>query len=123
MFFYEKNILSVLAEGYLDLTFRNAFWDNNKLYWFDQEWMLENIPAKYILFRAVGTLYYSFPDLEDILPLTELYERYGICDIVKQFSQLEDFFNKSIISFSFLPSGIFALSIYYIGFNLKIHIL
>ena len=95
----------VLAEGYLDLTFRNAFWDNNRLCWFDQEWMLENIPAKYILFRAVGTLYYSFPDLDDILPLAELYDRYGMCDIVKQFSQLEDFFNKSIIDTMHMKEG------------------
>ena len=63
------------------------------------------IPAKYILFRAIGTLYYSFPDLEDILPLTELYDRYGMCDIVKQFSQLEDFFNKSIIDTMHMKEG------------------
>lgn len=43
----------VLSKGFPDLTFRNSFWINNDLVFFDQEWELANTPVNYVLFRAI----------------------------------------------------------------------
>lgn len=43
----------VLSEGFPDLTFRNSFWINDDLIFFDQEWKLANTPVNYVLFRAI----------------------------------------------------------------------
>lgn len=43
----------VLDVAYLDMTFINSFFDGQELIFFDQEWNVENIPIKYVLYRAV----------------------------------------------------------------------
>ena len=47
-----------LKSGYLDMIFRNAFWIDDEFWWFDQEWNLENIPAKYPMYRAIVEMYH-----------------------------------------------------------------
>src|SRR5699024_7588369 len=48
---------TILANGYIDMNFNNCFWKNGQLIFFDQEWMVENIPVNYILYRAVKYAY------------------------------------------------------------------
>ncbi len=51
------------------MIFRNAFYKQGDLYWFDQEWILESIPAKYILYTAIVEFYQSFPQCEQVLSI------------------------------------------------------
>jgi 2-polyprenyl-3-methyl-5-hydroxy-6-metoxy-1,4-benzoquinol methylase len=90
---WEKNILysldknispskekygSILATGYIDMALRNAFYDNGRLIWFDQEWKLENVPAKAILFYALVLFYNEYKDADSFLPYNEVLEKYGL---------------------------------------------
>lgn len=86
----------ILKQGYLDMTFKNAFCMNGKVVWYDQEWMLENIPAKFILYRALGTTYYSFQDQKDKISIREWLEEYGILEVIEEFRMLESLFNGSV---------------------------
>lgn len=86
----------ILRYGYLDMTFRNAFIRDKKLVWFDQEWMLENVPADYIIYRALGTVYFSHPDINDKVPMSDIIEKCGLNDSWEGFKEIEKLFSSSI---------------------------
>ena len=86
----------ILKNGYLDMTFRNAFVSNENLLWFDQEWMLENVPADYIIYRALGTVYFSYRDINDTVPMERIIEKCGLKDSWSGFKEIERLFSSSI---------------------------
>lgn len=86
----------VLRYGFLDMTFRNAFVVDDELYWYDQEWMLENIPADYIIFRSLGTVYFSYKDINEKIPMEYLIRKCGLESTWEHFVQLEGLFSMSI---------------------------
>lgn len=88
----EEKYGSILEVGYLDMIFRNAFLIEEKIYWFDQEWILENVPAKYILYRAITQLYSSWKYTNTILPVRELILRYELLPAWKDFELLDNLF-------------------------------
>lgn len=47
----------ILQNGYLDMTFYNAFLDRNSLIFFDQEWCVPGLPVEFILYYAVKCVY------------------------------------------------------------------
>ena len=95
----EENISygPILKYGYLDMTFRNAFVRDDTLIWFDQEWMLENIPADYVIFRALGTIYYSYPEMNEKVPMADLIEQCGLKDAWEGLKRIENLFTASIL--------------------------
>lgn len=92
----EEKYGPVLKYGYLDMTFRNAFMVDGELYWYDQEWMLENIPADFIIFRALGTVYFSYPDINDSMPMQWIIDKCGLQDGWEACKKLETLFSASI---------------------------
>ena len=68
----------ILRQAYMEMMPMNTFYDDGKLIFFDQEFMRENYPAKYPMFRAV---YYSYGYLDSIVSLDELKERYGLTGV------------------------------------------
>lgn len=86
----------ILKNGYLDMTFRNAFVSNENLIWFDQEWMLENVPADYIIYRALGTVYFSYQDINDKIPMERIIEKCGLKASWEGFKEIEKLFSTSI---------------------------
>lgn len=92
-----KNYGSILKKGYLDMILRNAVWKGDGFRWFDQEWMLENVPAKFVFYRAVAEVYKSFPIIDEHLPFTEVAKEFGIMQILKELKQLEELFGMSIL--------------------------
>ncbi len=82
----------ILKVGYLDMILRNAFYVDDEIEWFDQEWILECIPAKYILFRVIAELYISFPWVESIISLVELAERYELFFVWDDFRKMQQLF-------------------------------
>ena len=43
----------ILRKGYVDMVPKNCFVDGDELLWFDQEWTLDYIPVKFVLYRAI----------------------------------------------------------------------
>ena len=87
----------VLEIGYLDMIFRNAFLIGKEIYWFDQEWILDHVPAKYILYRAITQLYSSWKYANDILSIKELILRYDLLPAWKEFELLDNLFAGIVI--------------------------
>lgn len=86
----------ILKNGYLDMTFRNAFLHDEDLVWYDQEWMLENIPADYIIYRALGTVYFSYPEINDYVPMESVIKQCGLEKSWNGFKKIEQLFSASI---------------------------
>ena len=47
----------LLAHGFMDMTFYNAFWTEKGLLFFDQEWDFPGLPLRFILYYAVKISY------------------------------------------------------------------
>lgn len=96
----EKNTKSygpILSIGFLDMIFRNAFYKQGDLYWFDQEWILESIPAKYILYTAIVEFYQSFPQCEQVLSIKEIAKKYEIENLWDEFGQMRQMFFETVV--------------------------
>lgn len=87
----------ILKTAYLDMILRNAFWIDGQMYWFDQEWILENVPAKYVMFNAIIEFYGSFPELEEVLPIEEIALRYEITAIWDELRQFKTLFQNTVM--------------------------
>ena len=58
------DIDTVLERGYPGMMFSNCFTEGDSLIFFDQEWTVENIPAGYLLSRALKQFFLAFPNRE-----------------------------------------------------------
>ena len=87
----------ILKIAYIDMIPRNCFLKEGMFFWFDQEWKLENIPSKYILYRAIHFLYMENPWIDEVLEREELIKRYHIQDCQEPFYTLELMFYSSIV--------------------------
>lgn len=92
----EERYGPVMKKGYLDMILRNAFLIENDWYWFDQEWALENIPAKYILYRGIKFFYYSYPEVEKNFPIERILSHYRVLGVQEEFSIIEKVFLQAI---------------------------
>ena len=79
----EENTGPVLKEAYIDMIPYNAFLTDTGLCYYDQEFVWENTPANYVMFRAVrytsihlGALFDPWKDM--------LFERYGISKALRK---------------------------------------
>lgn len=88
----------VLKAGYVDMIPRNGFvdWEGDFI-WFDQEWLLDNVPSRFILLRGVAETYSSFPELEKSVPIMDFMKHYGIDKHLDVFVLLSELFMSSII--------------------------
>lgn len=82
----------ILKTGYLDMIPRNAFVKEGIIYWFDQEWTLENVPAGFVLYRALLRFYCSYEEANQTLPLSALAGRYGLAAGWRDYQRLESLF-------------------------------
>ena len=58
-----KSKLNFIKYGIFDLIFQNCFLINNEYYFYDQEWIEENIPLEFIIYRAITYLCNSEKDI------------------------------------------------------------
>lgn len=72
----------ILRRAYMELIPLNCFYDTEKkdFYYFDQEFVRENYPAKYVLFRAIHYIYCFTPNAQQYYPKEKLLDRYGLTD-------------------------------------------
>lgn len=72
----------ILKKAYMELIPLNCFYDNasDSFLYFDQEFVRENYPARYVLFRAIHYIYCFTPNAERYYPRQKLIEKYEMED-------------------------------------------
>ena len=76
---------------------RNAFWDGDRVVWFDQEWVLDHVPARFAMYRALVRFYKDHPELENIYASGRLIEEYKIGSAWGEYQLLENLFSDAVI--------------------------
>lgn len=75
----QKNEIGIiLKRGYVDLIALNCFYDNGKFLFYDQESYVKNFPAKAILLRTIDTIYMKQSGFEQIYPMDDMLEYFGL---------------------------------------------
>ena len=79
------NDFTFVKYGIYDLIPQNCFVIDGDYYVYDQEWMEENIPLEYILYRIILNL----PEARNYLNFDEIYERFNLNKFIKMFEELD----------------------------------
>lgn len=84
----------ILQKAYMELIPLNCFYnpDTKEFLYFDQEFVRENYPAKYVLFRAIHYIYCFTPNAEQYYPIQKLIVKYGMEDTWDIYMQEEQRF-------------------------------
>lgn len=91
----EPNILENLhfvKQGLWDMTFKNCFYIDGEIYFFDQEWNSKNLPVEYILYRS---LVYTI-SLRRYVNIDKLIEKYKLNKYRNIFEQLDEKMQEKI---------------------------
>lgn len=77
----------ILAKGYIDMVPLNCFYDasvadtKRRFIYYDQEFYIENCPAKAIMYRSISIIYDGTDkDFERLVPRRDVLERYGLAE-------------------------------------------
>ncbi|MGB4661422.1 MAG: LicD family protein, partial [Mobilitalea sp.] len=85
----------ILKKAYIELIPLNCFYGAGQFFFFDQEFVKNNYPAKYILFRAIHYMYGFAPHADSFLPLQKLKDKYGLTELWEILKKEEgDFLTK-----------------------------
>lgn len=84
--------LHFLKNGLWDMTFKNCFLLDDKFLFFDQEWNEENLPAEYILYRAI---LYTI-SLRRFIKIDDLLEKYNLTQYIELFTKLDEKLQEEI---------------------------
>ncbi len=81
----------ILKKVYLELIPLNCFYDKEreKFLFFDQEFVREYYPAKYVLYRAISICYGFIQGMQQILPIQKVKEHYGM-ELVWEYYRAEE---------------------------------
>ena len=71
----------ILDKAYIDMIPINCFYIDNEFYFFDQEFVRRNFPAKYVLYRVLKYTYFFIPKAEEIVPLEDLKGNYELKEV------------------------------------------
>ena len=85
----EENAGVILERAYIDMIPYNCFYNNGILMFYDQEFIKENYPAKFVLFRAIRYTYIYIKGAESIIPIQFFKEKYALDDVWDIFEGIE----------------------------------
>lgn len=68
----------ILSRAYIEMIPMNAFWVNNDFVFFDQEFVCDNYPAGYVLFRALKNTYIFIPEAERLVTLHDMKKHFNL---------------------------------------------
>lgn len=68
----------ILRKAYIEMIPVNSFYDNGDMLFYDQEFTKDNCPANYVLYRALHDVYAFSPEIEQIISLDLMKERYNL---------------------------------------------
>lgn len=86
----------ILKKAYIEMIPVNCFYDQGEFLFYDQEFARENCPANYVLFRALRDMYFFASELEEIVPLETLMDRYGLTSTWEYYEQEEELFQTEL---------------------------
>lgn len=82
----------ILRRGYLDMVPLNSFYIDGNFVFYDQEFCEENYPANVIITRMINTFYSGNVEMERLLPINTLFERYGLEKYRERWAKMESKF-------------------------------
>ncbi len=83
----------ILMKGYIDLIPYNCFRSDEGLIYYDQEFMVPDCPAAYIIYRAIHYTYLHLPKMQETVPQEEMMGRFGLTEKhCTAFQEREDWF-------------------------------
>lgn len=100
----EENAGKILQHAYIDMIPYNCFYIDNNLMFYDQEFVKECYPAKYVLFRALRYTYIYIQDAERIIPLQHFKDRYELNEVWNIFEKEESSFVEDNRNYDILSS-------------------
>lgn len=87
----------ILRKGYIDMASINCFVIDGRFVFFDQEFVVENLPATALMLRTIKFIYKQGGKLEKILPMKLVLKRYHIYRYFEMFERFEQVFFGSIL--------------------------
>lgn len=78
--------------GLWDMTFKNCFYIDDELYFFDQEWAEENLPTEYILYRSI---LYTI-SLRRFINIEDWFKKYDLFKYRTIFEELDNKMQEKI---------------------------
>lgn len=94
--------LTLVKKLYLDLILENSFYIDNKFYYFDQEWYLENVPVEFLLFRLISNLFTYNPEISEVVKYCEFYEKFDIMKNLDLYKKIEQIFQQEILDYKII---------------------
>ncbi len=85
----KENAGVILKRAYIDMIPYNCFYRDGNFLFYDQEFVRECFPAKYVLFRALRYTYIYVTEAERMLPLAYFKEKYALTKVWQVFEQEE----------------------------------
>ena len=82
----------ILTKAYLDMVPTNVFVVDSRFVFFDQEYCCDNYPAKYVLYRALVTLYNAEPEISKFVPQEKVQEWFELTTIWPVFREADSNF-------------------------------
>lgn len=87
--------LNFVKYGLWDLIFQNIFYIDKEFYFYDQEWIEENIPLEFIIYRQINII----KELKELINFDEKKELFNINDKnIELFKELDNKLQESIRS-------------------------
>lgn len=80
---------AVLRKGYIDMVPLNSFYLNDTFVFYDQEFCVENYPANALIWRMTATFYAGDLEVQNLLPMEILLERYDLKRKLPKWQKLE----------------------------------
>ena len=87
------NKFHYLKNGYWDMILKNCFIIEDRCIFFDQEWLEENVPVEFLIYRSIVNI----ETIRDKIEKYNLYEKMGIKDYINIFEQLDNKITEQII--------------------------
>lgn len=100
----EQNAGTILEKAYIDMIPYNCFFKDGGFLFYDQEFVREGYPAKYVLFRALRYTYIYIAEAEQIIPLKHFKERYALTEVWDAFEREEARFVEDNRNYSLYAS-------------------
>lgn len=86
----------ILEDGYIDMTFYNCFYENEKLIFFDQEWNFSDVPLNFILYYAVK-IAYNRSKVNTLITFENILDYLKLEKETKYFDSLEEFVWSNVL--------------------------
>lgn len=98
-----RDVGPVLEKGYIDMVPLNCFYDESakdsksRFIYYDQEFYLENCPAKAVMYRSITIIYDGTDkEFERIVPRRELFDRYGLSECDDMWQRMSSRFTETL---------------------------